>query len=437
MYPRKWLGYVICLVALLMATGRVLAQSPPGQMSHQLLVSWPSGNPPNHPKGQRDLLYVASPGTHLSINSAGIYVFDVWDNFKCVKLIRTFDYPAWQNPEEADEVKGIAISSVTGRAYLGTLTGLTAFDLTTEKQLWTEKVDGTGSDRLAISPDGKLLYVPKRDADGWVVVDADTGREIKKIATEYTHHPHNTIYGLDGSRVFMQASASRYLNVADTKDHTIVQKVGPFGTEKELAYSIQLAKDTNSKPLITKPFTVNGKVTLVFITINGLMGFEVGDVRTGKVIAHVEVIGYPWTREQVHGEGFPSHGIALSPDEKEIWLTDNVHGVLHIFDATVMPPRQVSAVTLPYRRGPGEPEKLAYPYWLTNSLDGQYVYASTGDVIDRATRRVVAALTDEWGRPVRSEKMVEVLWQDGKPVCNSDQFGRGMLTGDSSTVSCR
>jgi DNA-binding beta-propeller fold protein YncE len=444
MYPRKWLGYIICLLALLMATGRVLAQSqPPGQASHRLLGSPASGYPPDYPigsfvsKGQRDLLYVASPATHHSKNAAGIYVFDVWDHFNFVKRIHTFDYPAWQDPEEADEVKGIAISSVTGRAYLGTYTGLSAFDLITEKLLWKEKVDGAGSDRLAISPDGKLLYVPKRDAEGWVVVDADTGREIKKIYTESTHHPHNTIYGLDGSRVFGQASESRYLNVFDTKDHTTVQKVGPFGTEKELAYTMQLAKDTNSKPLITKPFTVNGKGTLVFVNVNGLMGFEVGDVRTGKVIAHVEVTGYPWTREQVHGEGFPSHGIALSPDETEIWLTDNVHGILHIFDATVMPPKQISAVTLPYRLGPGESEGRAYPYWVTMGLDGKYVYASTGDVIDRTTRQVVAALKDEWGRPVRSEKIIEVLWVDGKPVRNSDQFGRGMVTGDSSMVSSR
>jgi hypothetical protein len=97
-----------------------------------------------------------------------------------------------------------------------------------------------------------------------------------------------------------------------------------------------------------------------------------------------------------------------------------------------MPPKQMSAVILPYRLGPGESEGRAYPYWVTMGLDGKYVYASTGDVIDRTTRQVVAALTDEWGRPVRSEKILEVLWVDGKPVRNSDQFGRGMLTGDSS-----
>jgi hypothetical protein len=27
--------------------------------------------------------------------------------------------------------------------------------------------------------------------------------------------------------------------------------------------------------------------------------------------------------------------------------------------------------------------------------------------------------------PMRSEKIIEVLWKNGKPVRNSDQFGRG------------
>jgi hypothetical protein len=37
----------------------------------------------------------------------------------------------------------------------------------------------------------------------------------------------------------------------------------------------------------------------------------------------------------------------------------------------------------------------------------------------------VAALKDEEGREVHSEKMVEVVFRDGVPVGNGDQFGVG------------
>ena len=42
------------------------------------------------------------------------------------------------------------------------------------------------------------------------------------------------------------------------------------------------------------------------------------------------------------------------------------------------------------------------------SHDGRFAYASTGDVIDVATRRIVAVLKDEEGRVVQSERMIEV-----------------------------
>jgi hypothetical protein len=62
---------------------------------------------------------------------------------------------------------------------------------------------------------------------------------------------------------------------------------------------------------------------------------------------------------------------------------------------------------------------------VTFSLDGKYAYPSTGDVIDTATKKIVTVLTDEKGRQVHSEKMVEIHFQDGRPVAAGDQFGLG------------
>ncbi len=92
---------------------------------------------------------------------------------------------------------------------------------------------------------------------------------------------------------------------------------------------------------------------------------------------------------------------------------------MHIFDNTVAPPKQVANVEL--RDEPG---------WITFSLDGRYAWPSTGDVIDTTTRKIVAQLTDEEGRAVQSEKMIEVHLQDGKPVRIGDQFGIGRVTAE-------
>jgi hypothetical protein len=87
---------------------------------------------------------------------------------------------------------------------------------------------------------------------------------------------------------------------------------------------------------------------------------------------------------------------------------------MHIFDATVMPPKQVMTIGL--RDQPG---------WITFSMDGRFAYPSTGEVIDTKTRQILTILQDETGRTVQSEKVVEVVFAGGKPALAGDQFGIG------------
>jgi DNA-binding beta-propeller fold protein YncE len=160
--------------------------------------------------------------------------------------------------------------------------------------------------------------------------------------------------------------------------------------------------------------------------VNNLLGFEVADVNAGKMIHRVEVAGFGWSNARGPiPHGCPSHGIALSPDEKELWLADGVNGYLHIFDATVMPPKQKASVRTKLDPAVGIG-------WVSFGLDGKYVYAATGDVFDPVTKKIVASLTDEYGRPVNSEKMVEIAYSKGKAVRVSNQFGVGQLRGPTS-----
>ncbi len=68
------------------------------------------------------------------------------------------------------------------------------------------------------------------------------------------------------------------------------------------------------------------------------------------------------------------------------------------------------------------------PGWVTFTVEGDYAYPSTGDVIDVKTRKIVGQWKDEEGKPVvESEKVVEVDFRDGKPVRAGDQFGVGRV----------
>jgi len=75
---------------------------------------------------------------------------------------------------------------------------------------------------------------------------------------------------------------------------------------------------------------------------------------------------------------------------------------------------------------------------VTFRLDGELAYPSTGDVVDVETREIVTSLTDETGRPVMSEKMVEIhINEDGEVVETGDQFGLGRVTVPLKVVEVR
>jgi DNA-binding beta-propeller fold protein YncE len=341
-------------------------------------------------------LYVAEPGirNYLEYGGHGLLVFDIDHGHRFVKRIPTAGLDEKGVPIN---VKGICASAITKKVYISTIKQLMCLDLVTEKLDW-EKTYPEGCDRMALSPDGKVLYVPSFEGPVWNVVDAATGGVITQVKPD--SGAHNTIYGLDGTEAYLAGLKSPILTIASTKDHTVARTVGPFSNR-------------------IRPFTVNGRQTLCFVNCNELLGFEVGDLKTGKKLHQVVVKGYE--KGPVKRHGCPSHGIGMTPDEKEIWVVDAFNQRVHIFDATVMPPRQVESLKV--RDEPG---------WVTFSIDGRLAYPSTGDVIDVKTRQFVAALKDEAGRDVMSEKVVEIDFQGGQPVRAGNQFGIGQITGSAA-----
>lgn len=336
------------------------------------------------------LLYVASPGTrnYTEYGGVGILVFDIDNDYKFVRRIPTWDVP---EGKKVENVKGIAASAKTGKVYVSSLDHIIAVDAVSGAKLWDKVYEG-GCDRLAISPDGKTLYVPQLEGPAWHVVDAATGDITATITTN--SGSHNTIYANDGSRVYLAGLKSPLLTIADPKTNEVVSKVGPFEN-------------------VIRPFTVNGSNSLVFVNVNGLLGFEVGDVQSGKKLYHVEVQGYQ--KGPVKRHGCPSHGIALTPDEKELWLADCANSAIHIFDSSVMPPKQMTSIKARDCVG-----------WLSFSMDGRIAYSSTGEIIDVRSKKIVAALTDETGRQVQSEKLLDLDIANGKVIRAGNQFGVGM-----------
>lgn len=333
-------------------------------------------------------LYVATPGIrdYLGYGGHGLLVFDIDNDHKFVKRITTKGYHADGTPSN---VKGIEVSVPLKSVFISTLESLQRIDLETEELIWEIPFEG-GCDRMSISPDGKIMYLPSLEKDFWNVINCEDGSLIKKITVH--QRAHNTIYGPSGDWAYMADIASPYLHCSNTSSHTIEKKIGPFSAG-------------------IRPFTINSDESKVFVNVNELLGFEVGDLQTGEVLASVQVLG--WDKGPVRRHGNPSHGIGLTPDEREVWISDGHNMRMHVFSAEE-PYQQLTTIPL-----------IDMPGWVTFSMDGVYAYPSSGEVLDVKTREVVTILKDEHYNIVSSEKMVEVHFDEGKVVDAGDQFGLG------------
>lgn len=294
---------------------------------------------------------------------------------------------------QATLIRGVTAHAATHVLYI---TGLGAtpdqdylikFDLSTDEIVWTKLLAG-GVDSLCVTPDGQRLYIPGPNDQMWVV-DAPSGNVVTMVTA--TLGPHNTICTADGKRVYVGAERSQTMTVISTVDNTVLRHLGPFSGN-------------------VRPFTIDAGEHYVFANVNGLLGFEVADAQTGAILYQVSPPGYTYTP----APGTPSHGIAMSPNGKEIWVVDQPFNRVHVFDITVLPsqaPVAIADIPLQGSLTGIESGGMGKEGWLTFSRDGHYLWVGdAGDIIDTWSRTVVAHLASL----ADTRKFLEIDFLDGQ-----------------------
>jgi DNA-binding beta-propeller fold protein YncE len=340
----------------------------------------------------------------------GMDVYDLDHNFALIQHVSL--------PTSAGG-RGVAVSLPTHTLYIAYGSDSSsggsqlAYDLVAGKIVWTQHYNH-GIDSMAITPDGKTIYMPAGENSGsnlWYVEDAATGNDEETIQTD--RDPHDTVVSVNGSHVYMgprnMQDTPTDLYVADSKTNQITQKIGPFLKG-------------------VRPFTVNKEETLVYASTTGFLGFQVGSVSTGKILYTVPIQGFTCPS---NGASDPSHGVSLSPDEKELYVIDSQCSYVHIFDVRgvpTSPPKQVVDIKLAHSLS-GSEQGCGYDClkdgWLQHSVNGSFVFVGdSGDVIDTATRKLVGFLPSL----ANTRKMLEIDWQNGVPVATSERQGLGYAT---------
>jgi DNA-binding beta-propeller fold protein YncE len=316
-------------------------------------------------------------------------------------------------------IRGVAASPRTHALYIsygdysgpGSHGSLLAYDLLSDTVLW-HRTYSLGVDSMAIDPSGRRIYMPDGELspDGaWNVINARSGAVIGQI--NGGRGPHNTIVGLSGRHVYLGGHNYPYLDVASSATDRVVRRIGPLRGG-------------------VRPFTINGAETLAYTTATGFPGFQVSSIHSGRILYTAGFgpgFGYHPTASSPSA---PSHGISLSPDQRELWVVDWPNSYVHVFDVSGVPsrpPKRIADIRLPHPFTGQEAGCFAdclREGWLLHSRSGCYIYVGdSGDVIDTATRRAVAFL-----QPLRdSRKFLEIDWRGGKPVSTTTRSGLGYV----------
>jgi DNA-binding beta-propeller fold protein YncE len=383
-------------------TPRVLGAAPPAAAAPSAMdeaariAERRRRGPPDsfRPRG-RHLIYVTEPGSlerPAYLNGVGIVVLDANDNYRFVKRIPTWSYAGSMSPEQ---VSGVAASPVTNLIYVAARGRLGAIDMGTDKMVWSATLDGKCCERPQVTPDGKIIVVGSDLQDYWYEVDAKTGQLLGKLEAPESFGAHNLNLSADGKTVFMSPNG-KVMTISDVKSRKIIKTI-PF-------------------PDNVRVFVLNKDSSKIYTNQNNFMGFLIADVATGKVIKTVEVTSVDWrskwntTPRPRIPHGCPSHGIALTPDESEIWLADGIFKKIHIFSNTE-DPKEIDTIDTP-----------GGTFWITFGLDGKLAYASSGDVIDVKTHKIVGQLQDEYGHTMYSEKLLDITFDNGHAQRVSNQF---------------
>jgi DNA-binding beta-propeller fold protein YncE len=357
------------------------------------------------PVAHRWFYAVNAANTSTATPRGSVSVYDMDNGHGLVKTILT-GLPMTAHP------RGVVVSTVTNSMYIsyrdadnsGNFHVYCLNLLTDSACAGYTKAPIVGSDRLALDPNGTVLYVPtwEESTSKFIYeIDARTGAIIREITTGVTQE-HDAQYPLSGP-LFQESRAPSGGNN--------LLKIYPGTSVSSIPFTSTIG-----------PFVVNGKSTYVVANINGVNGFEIADLAAGNLIA----------KATQPGPIYWPHGIAFNPSETQVWSSmKNTAGREVVAVWSMIKPIWWGMNLIPvFERTINSATSLVH--WINFSIRGDYAYIAAGEyetantlVFNTSNYTQVASLT-------HTEDMLEVDIIATGTVVNSitavgDQYGIGRV----------
>jgi YVTN family beta-propeller protein len=265
--------------------------------------------------------------------------------------------------EVGEKIHGVAIEP-DGRRMFVTIESdntLSIVDTLTKKTTGVVELTGRPNE-CAVTPDGKYVVVPIRDKDRAEIVDIPEQKVVRILPIK---EPHNAVSTRSNRYVFVSSMGGNEVDVIDLE---------------KLEYAAHIS--VGGRP---RPYVVSSDESTMYVALANLHGFVIVDIQGNKVLQRVEMPavhpGPPRPRAFETPDTL-THGLALSPDQKELWVTSMLDDAIYIYDLNV----KKSTASIPTGDGPN---------WIVFSPDGKYACVSNTDsddvsIFDVKARREVA-----------------------------------------------
>jgi YVTN family beta-propeller protein len=274
------------------------------------------------------------------------------------RLAVVSDWTVGQQPH------GIAVPD-NGRVIYTTIEGekaLKALDPVSGKVLGALGVPGHPN-QCAVTPDGKFVAVPIRDGDCVQVIDT-AAENMTLLKTLPVKAPHNCFNAGNGQHMFVTSMGAKQVNMIDLKTLEYMAEI-PVGG-------------------VPRPLAVSRDEKTLYVALSGFHGFVIADIPTRQVVRKVEFPALPAGTDLGPLLNTATHGLALTPDGKELWAASLATGNVYVYDVAsgnVFPKIPVGQL----------------PNWIAFSPDGKYACVSnTGSndcsILDRGGRKEVARI---------------------------------------------
>jgi YVTN family beta-propeller protein len=174
---------------------------------------------------------------------------------------------------------------------------------------------------IAIGKDGRRVYVGIIEAPGGVdVIDTVAMKNVKTLKTRGSIH--NAYVTPDGKYVVAGSIAGKTVNVFDAK------------TEQP-AWVLEM--DLGVRPMA---FSANpdGSTKWIFVQLSGFNGFAVVDFATQKEIHRIKNPDLPPGKQTVPAGSDPSHGMAVTPDQKTLVVCSRLNNYLYAYSLPDLKP---------------------------------------------------------------------------------------------------